>query len=235
MLALMFQGGAAQVQQNAVMAVTFIPLLILYFGIIAWLTYDAAQDSNWFIWLVVFILTGPVGMVFYIVTSLIARRGTSQDKLDHMADEKRNEANAFKFSSEIDKMKWMGSLDPAKGTVFEPTLGLSLKQDRHEKFIDERAEWLLANGEDPEAFDYLTGMYAIAKEQSDVQRSAGFQRIIETGLLNGAARFAYWQAHGTDIPPAEEEEPALDFEKGTGAINGSPTIDPWKDLSSREA
>ena len=144
MLALLLQGGAAQVQQNATLAITVIPLLILYFGLIAWLTFDASQDSNWFVWLLIFVFTGPFGILFYIFASLIARRGTSQDKLDHLADEKRSEASAFKFSSEIGKVKWMGSLDPAKGTLYEPTLGLSLRQDRHEKFVDERAEALLS-------------------------------------------------------------------------------------------
>jgi hypothetical protein len=153
----------------------------------------------------------------------MARRGTSQAQLDHMADEKRNEANAFKFSSEIDRVKWMGSLDPAKGTLFEPTLGLSLRQDRHDKFVDERADWLLENGEDGEAFDYLTGMYKIAVEQADGPRVAGFKRIIEARLPNGAARFAYWQEHGVDIPPPEEEDAAAEQAAGD---NPSPFIVP---------
>jgi hypothetical protein len=205
MLGLLLQGGAAQVQQNATLAITVIPLLILYLGVIAWLTYDASQDSSWFVWLLIFIVTGPLGMGFYIFSSLIARRGTSQDKLDHMATEKHDAARAFKFSSDIDKMKWVGEQDPTKGTLFEPTLGLSLRQDRHAQFVDERAEWLLQNDEDAEAFDYLTGMYAIATEQGDVQRSTGFKRIVETRLQNGVARFAYWQEHGVDPPVSEEK------------------------------
>ena len=221
MLVLILQGGAAQVQQNATLAITVIPLLFLYFGVIAWLTYDASQDSNWVLWLSLFIVAGPVTIPFYIFASMLARRGTSQEKLDHMADEKRSEANAFKFSSDIDKMKWLGSLDPAKGTVFEPAVGLSLRQDRHDSFHDDRADWLLGHGEDAEAFEYLTGMYTIASEQSDAQRSAGFKRIIETRLPNGAARFAYWKENGVDIPLPEEEESEDDPNLQSS---------PWKDL-----
>jgi hypothetical protein len=194
------------VGQNAAPAITVIPLLILYLGIIAWLSYDASQDSNWVVWLLLFLFAGPVTIPFYIFASLLARRGTSQDKLDQLADEKRGAANAFKFSSDIDKLKWAASLDPAKGTVFEPSLGLSLRQDRHDAFIDDRANWLLETGDDAEAFDYLTGMYAIASEQADGPRIAGYKRIIETRLTNGAARFAYWQQHGTDIPEPDEIE-----------------------------
>ena len=72
------------VGQNALLAVTVIPLLILYFGLIAWLTFDASQDSNWFFWLLLFLFAGPVSIPFYILASLTARRWTRQEKLDEL-------------------------------------------------------------------------------------------------------------------------------------------------------
>lgn len=206
MLAILLQGGTAQAMQNATMAITVIPLLILYLGLIAWLTYDASQDSSWVVWLLLFLIAGPISIPFYIFSAYMARRGTPQDVLDARADEMKNAAKAFKFASDIDKMKWADGLDPARGTMFEPSVGLSLRRDRHEQSVhDERADWLLASGSDAEAFEYLTGMYAIAGEQGDLQRAAGYRRLIETRLHHGAQRLAHWEQTGLDLSEFPEE------------------------------
>src|SRR5687767_14261629 len=116
---LLQSSGAAQVERNATMTITVIPLLILYLALIAWLTYDASQDSAWAIWLMLFILAGPVSIPFYIWSAHMARRGTPQDVLDARAEEKRGGAK-YRFASEIERMKWEEGQQPGRGTVFDP-------------------------------------------------------------------------------------------------------------------
>jgi hypothetical protein len=196
---LLLQGGAAQVAHNGALALTVIPLLILYFGLIAWLTYDASQDSNWFIWLLAFLLLGPVSIPFYIVTSLMARRGTPQHVLDARAEEKRK--SPYKFVSEVERSKWIAGLDPEHGTMWEPTLGMSLSAGRHDHYLDDTAQQLLAKGDEAGAFGYLTELYEIAREQGDIQRAAGLRHLVESRIDNGPERFRQWEKGETYSAP----------------------------------
>jgi hypothetical protein len=186
---------------NAQLAVTVIPLLCLYLGLIAWLTYDASQDSNWFVWLLLFLFAGPVTIPLYLIASRLARRSTSQARLDALADGKRTLGSEFKFGSEIDRAKWMQDQDPTVGTMFEPSLGLSLRSDRHViKFSDPYAEELLARGDEAGALRYLLGMYAIATEQGDLERQAGIRALVGAKITRGVERLQYWERTGEDLP-----------------------------------
>jgi len=183
------------------MASVVIPLLILYFGLIAWLTFDASKDSNWVIWLFLFLGGGPVTIPLYIIVAARARATTSQDRLDEDAEGRRN---AFKFATEIDRVKWIAGLEQSGGTMYEPSVGLNLRRDRHATFRDERAEQLLADGDPDAAYEYLSSMYEIAREQADTTRAAGFRHYIEARLPDGAARLR--QLDG--LPPEEPQPPA---------------------------
>ncbi|MDQ3023148.1 MAG: hypothetical protein M3R04_01990 [bacterium] len=187
--------------QEFTLAITVIPLLCLYIGLIAWLTFDASQDSNWFVWLLLFAVAGPVTIPLYIVTSRMARRTTPQDVLDARADQHKH--SPFAFSNEIDRTKWLEEQDPTKGTMYEPSLGLSLRSDRHEKYADPFAEQLFDAGDEAAAFRYLAGMYMIATEQGDQQRQAGLRALIDTRIGNGHARLGHWVNTGEDLPMSE--------------------------------
>jgi hypothetical protein len=148
---------------------------VLMGGLYIWAIYDAFTYTDYgFAWSFVFAVLPPV-VPIYLAMSLYARRSVSQAGNRFVS----SEDSSFRFSTEIERARFIEAADKGQGTLYEPaaTLGSGGAAGR-KVFTDHHAEGLIAGGDDQAALAYLLEMYTLAEGDGDPDRLSTYRHYI---------------------------------------------------------
>jgi len=145
------------------------PALMLVSGI--WVYLDAqTRTSNGCFWGALAFAVPPIGVPLYYIGLLSMHirdydpAFKSKQQQNEMREQERRRRTAM---GDIEKIREEQARDPDGGTMFDPLSGHSVSREGFKHFSDQRAEELLGEMKHEEAWDYLSDLYLLAREEGD--------------------------------------------------------------------
>ena len=165
------------------------PVLMLVSGI--WIYHDAqSRTSNGCFWGALAFAVPPIGVPLYYIGLLTIhirdydpafKRRQEQDEMRELERKRRTSMG------DIERIREEEARDPDGGTMFDPASGHSVSREGFRHFNDQHAEELLGELKHDEAWDYLSDLFLVARDDGDGRGMDTYRNYISR-IPNGLKR-----------------------------------------------